>query len=95
MLWHRGLGHFYQANINKYLNIHNFKLVNCLDCKIFKLNRKPHNKETPKASRILEVNITPRKGNGNKITNESFYHRKVDLKYIKVFGCVAYYKNFC
>ena len=39
-------------------------------------------------------NITPRKGNGNKVPNELFYHKKVDLKYIKVFGCVSYYKNF-
>jgi len=55
MLWHRRLDHFYQDNINKYLNIHNVKPVNCFDCKISKLNRKPHNKETPKAFRILEV----------------------------------------
>jgi len=39
-------------------------------------------------------NITPHKGIENKIPNELFYDKKVDLKYIKVFGCVAYYKDF-
>ncbi|OUM62391.1 hypothetical protein PIROE2DRAFT_11352 [Piromyces sp. E2] len=30
----------------------------------------------------------------NKIPNEIYYHKKVDLKYVKVFGHVAYYKDF-
>lgn len=42
----------------------------------------------------LLYNITPHKGIDNKIPNELYYHKKVNLKYIKVFGCVAYYKNF-
>jgi len=32
MLLHRRLGHFYQDNINKYRNIHNFKPVKYFDC---------------------------------------------------------------
>ena len=39
-------------------------------------------------------NITPHKGIKNKIPNEIFYNKKVDIKYIKVFGCTAYYKDF-
>ncbi|OUM59000.1 hypothetical protein PIROE2DRAFT_64052 [Piromyces sp. E2] len=42
----------------------------------------------------LLYNITPHKGINNRIPNEMFYHKRVDLKYIKVFGCVAYYKDF-
>jgi len=55
MLWHRRLGHFYHDDINKYLKLHNIKPVKCLDCKISKLKRKPHNRETPKATLPLEV----------------------------------------
>jgi len=39
-------------------------------------------------------NITPHKGINKKIPNEVFYNKKVDLKYIKVFGCRASYKDF-
>jgi len=34
------------------------------------------------------------KGIENKIPNEIYYNKKVNLKYIKVFGCDAYYKDF-
>jgi len=50
-----GWGIFYQPDINKYLNLHNVNTEQCLDCKISKLKRKPHNKITPMASTILEV----------------------------------------
>ena len=231
LLWHRRLGHFYHEDLNKYLKLHNVKPLKCFDCKIAKLNRKPHNGETPKATLPIEVihsdvigplhksfngkryiltfideytrkiwvfllesksdiprtitifftylnnqftmkiksfhsdhgteydnkkvlnfykengilktfspshnpqnngiaerlnytlvncaktllqwskmsidfwdyaikyanllyNITPHKGINNKIPNEIYYNKKVDLKYIKVFGCIAYYKDF-
>ena len=231
MLWHRRLGHFYQDNLTKYLKLHNVKINECLNCKIAKLNRKPHNGDTPKAKHPLDVihsdvigpisksysgkryvltfideytrkswifllenksevprtiinfftylnnqfyyniktfrsdqgteynnkkvlnyckehgiiktfsppynpqnngiaerfnytivscaktliqwskmssefwdyaikyanllyNITPHKGIGNKIPNEIYYNKKISLKYIKVFGCDAYYKDF-
>jgi len=231
LLWHRRLGHFYNDNLTKYLRIHNIKTIECFDCKIAKLNRKPHNRTTPKATQILETihsdvigpiqksatgkryiltfideysrkswifllesksiiprtiinffiylnnqfnykiknfhsdqgteynnkkvlnfckengivktfsppynpqnngkaerfnytivncaktllqwskmdnkfwdyaikysnllyNLTPHKGLNNKIPNEIFYKKKVDLKYIKVFGCIAFYKDF-
>ena len=231
MLWHRRLGHFYNENLTKYLKLHNIKINECLDCKIAKLNRKPHNGNTPKAKHPLDVihsdvmgpisksytgkryiltfideftrkswifllenkseiprtvvnfftylnnqfyyqiktfhsdqgteynnkkilnyckeqgiiktfspphnpqnngiaerfnytivscaktliqwskmstefwdyaikyanllyNITPHKGIENKIPNEVYYNKKVNLKYIKVFGCEAYYKDF-
>ncbi|OUM59001.1 hypothetical protein PIROE2DRAFT_64053 [Piromyces sp. E2] len=55
MLWHRRLGHYYQENLNKYLKLHNVKPTKCLECKIAKLNRKPHNRDTPKAKFPLEV----------------------------------------
>jgi len=42
----------------------------------------------------LLYNITPHKGIGNKIPNEIYYNKKISLKYIKVFGCDAYYKDF-
>ena len=55
MLWHRRLGHFYNENLTKYLKLHNVKINECLDCKIAKLNRKPHNGNTPKAKHPLDV----------------------------------------
>ena len=39
-------------------------------------------------------NITPHKGIKNQIPNEIFYKKKVELKYLKVFGCIAYYKDY-
>jgi len=39
-------------------------------------------------------NINPHRSIGNAIPNEVFFNKKVDLKYIKTFGCIAYYKNF-
>lgn len=55
MLWHRRLGHFYHENINKYLKLHNVDSPKCIDCKIAKLNRRPHNGKGPKAKLPLEV----------------------------------------
>ena len=49
------MGHFYQPDINKCLNLHSVNTKQCLDCIISKIKRKPHNKTTPMASTILEV----------------------------------------
>eukprot|EP00833_Pecoramyces_ruminatium_P016378 jgi/Orpsp1_1/1190410/evm.model.d7180000078806.1 len=54
-LWHKRLGHFYQDNLESYLELHNIKKPICLDCQITKLKRLPHNNITPKASKLLEV----------------------------------------
>ena len=48
MLWHQRLGHFYQRDISKYLELHNIKTNNCLECAISKLKSMPHNKTPPK-----------------------------------------------
>jgi len=42
----------------------------------------------------LLYNITPHRGINNRIPNELYYQKKVDLKYIKVFGCIAHYPNY-
>jgi len=39
-------------------------------------------------------NIITHKGIANLIPNEVFFNSKVNLKYVKAFGCIAYYKNF-
>ena len=39
-------------------------------------------------------NINPHKGIGNAIPNEVFFNKKIDLKYIRTFGCITYYKVF-
>jgi len=54
-IWHRRLGHFYQNNLNKYLEMHNIKSPLCIDCKISKMKRIAHNGEPPKAKEKLEV----------------------------------------
>ncbi len=54
-LWHQRLGHFYHENLEKYLDLHNVKEVECLDCQIAKLKRKTHNGTPPRASRKLET----------------------------------------
>ncbi len=54
-LWHRRLGHFYHNDLTKYLELHKVKDVECLDCQIAKLRRKPHNGTPPAASRIMET----------------------------------------
>ena len=41
---------------------------------------------------IYNINIY--KGISNLIPNEVFFNKTVDLKYIRTFRCVAYYKNF-
>eukprot|EP00833_Pecoramyces_ruminatium_P014940 jgi/Orpsp1_1/1188972/evm.model.d7180000068605.1 len=55
LIWHRRLGHFYNKDLNKYLKLHNVDDNCCDDCKIVKMKRSPHNKETPKANDIIEV----------------------------------------
>jgi hypothetical protein len=55
LLWHRRLGHFYPKDLTKYLNIHNVKSPKCLEYKIQGLNRKQHDKETPKTTLPIEV----------------------------------------
>ena len=56
MIWHRRLGHYYNNNLLKYLMDHDIKVNDdCHDCKITKMKRISHNKETPKAKEILEV----------------------------------------
>jgi len=54
-LWHQRLGHFYHDDLPKYLRLHNIQEVDCLDCQIAKLKRKPHNGTPPAATRILET----------------------------------------
>ena len=54
-IWHRRLGHFYQNNLNKYLEMHNIKSPLCIDCKISKMKRITHNGEPPKAKEKLEI----------------------------------------
>jgi len=39
-------------------------------------------------------NILPHKSIQHKIPNEIYYNKKVELKYLKTFGCIAHYKNF-
>jgi len=39
-------------------------------------------------------NITPHKGISNNIPDEVFFDKPVNLKYIRIFGCIAYYKDF-
>jgi len=55
MSWHRRLGHFYNKEMEKYLKDYDVNEPDCLDCKIAKMKRIPHNRETPKASELLEV----------------------------------------
>ena len=55
LIWHRRLGHFYHQNIEKYLDLHNIKEPICVDCKIVKMKRRPHNKNVEKSTRKLEV----------------------------------------
>ena len=54
-LWHNRLGHYYNENIEKYLNDHQITKEECIDCKIAKLPRKPHNGITPKSTKINEI----------------------------------------
>jgi len=54
-IWHNRLGHFSHNNLDKYLKSHNINKNECIECKISKLNRKPHNGITPNASRINEI----------------------------------------
>ncbi len=39
-------------------------------------------------------NLVPHKSINNKIPNEIYFNNKVNLKYLRTFGCIAYYKNF-
>jgi len=55
MIWQRRLGHFYNEDLKNYLKLHNIIENYCDDFKISKMRRNPHNNQTPKASRILEI----------------------------------------
>ena len=46
-IWHRRLGHFYQRNLPKYLELHNIKTPPCIDCKISKMRKGSHKGQTP------------------------------------------------
>jgi len=61
MIWHRRLGYFYNKEIEKYLKDHEINEPECLDCKIAKMKRNPHNHETPKASELLEIILSSKK----------------------------------
>ena len=39
-------------------------------------------------------NLTPHSGIDFSIPNELFFNRRATIKHIKVFGCIAFYKNF-
>jgi len=39
-------------------------------------------------------NLIPHSSINNKIQNEVFFKTKSNIKHIKVFGCIAYYKNY-
>jgi len=72
----------------------NYTLVNCtktlLQCSKMSIDFRDY---AIKYANLL-YNITPHKRINNKIPNEIYYNKKVDLKYIKVFGCIGYYKDF-
>jgi len=55
LIWNRRLGHFYHNNLEKYLKIHKITEPLCIDCKVSKMKKKPHNQEIPRATQILEV----------------------------------------
>jgi len=72
-IWHQRLGHFYHEDLVNYLNLHNVKEIECMDCKISKLKRRPHNGKTPKASGILEAVHSDLMGLINKsVTGKSY-----------------------
>jgi len=54
-IWHNRLGHYYNENMENYLKEHKINNNECIECKISKLNRKPHNGITPKATKINEI----------------------------------------
>jgi hypothetical protein len=59
-LWHARLGHYYNQNLQKFLENNNIKEekndnINCEDCKISKLKKKPFNKTINKSSSPLQV----------------------------------------
>jgi len=72
MLWHQRLGHFYQKDISKYLELHNIKTNNCLECAISKLKSKPHNKIPPKAQKVLETIHSDIMGPINPVSQDNF-----------------------
>jgi len=86
LIWHRRLGHYYIENIEKYLNLHKVKNILCDDCKISKMKRVSHNKETPKANDILDVIHSDIIGPINESYN--------GMKYIITFIDEASHKNW-
>lgn len=70
--WHNRLGHYYQEDINKYLKLHNINDNECMECKISKLRRNPHNKNPPRASNILEVIHSDIMGPLTPVSNDNY-----------------------
>jgi len=58
-LWHRRLGHFYHKDLSKFIKehttSHNNNDNNCITCGIAKMKRLPHNRVTPKATKLLDI----------------------------------------
>jgi len=71
-IWHNRLGHYYNKNLKNYLKLHNID-PKCKHCQISKLNRKPHNGNTPKASRKNEIIYSDIMGPVNESINHSKY----------------------
>jgi len=69
IIWHRRLGHYYTKDLNKYLKLHNVDENFCNDCKIAKMRRNPHNKETLRASDTIEIIHSDIMGPVNKSAN--------------------------
>ena len=72
-IWHNRLGHYYNENLDKYLKYHNINKNECVECQISKLNRNPHNGNTPKASNINEIIYSDIMGPVNESINKYKY----------------------
>jgi len=72
----------------------NYTLVSCAKTLLYwsKLDTKFWDYAVKYAN--LLYNKAPHQGIGNKIPEELFYNKPSNLKYIKVFGCRAYFKDF-
>jgi len=84
LLWHRRIGHYYNEDMQKYLQEHGINNNNncCDECKITKMKRKSLNRITPKASHILEVIHSDIIGPINK----SFTRKRFILTFIDEFS---------
>ena len=72
-LWHNRLGHYHNNKLNEYLKEHNINITECIECKISKLNRKPHNGITPEATKINEIIYSDIMGPINDSINKNKY----------------------